>query len=99
MNAIKGYFVITLWRAILKFITIITLGVVWAVNSDSRLAMGVFVGACILWIIDGCDHGIDNMRMRSRRARAQTPPRKGDLVVAPVGLSRCWWPELCPAVM
>lgn len=74
MNAIKGYFVITLWRAILKFITITTLGVVWAVNSDSRLAMGVFVGACILWIIDGCDHGIDNMRMRSRRARAQTPP-------------------------
>lgn len=74
MNAIKGYFVITLWRAILKFITIITLGVIWAVNSDSTLAMGVFVGACVLWIIDGCDHGIDNIRRRSQRERATPPP-------------------------
>ena len=65
-SKIRDYFAVTLWRAILKFVTIITLGVIWLANPDSTLAMGIFVGACILWVIDGCDHGIDNMRRRSK---------------------------------
>ena len=68
MNAIKGYLVITLWRAILKFVTIIVLGVFWFANSDSSLAMGMFAGACVLWVIGGCDHGIDTIR-RNRTPR------------------------------
>ena len=68
-SKMRNYFAVTLWRAILKFATIITLGVIWLANLDSTLAMGVFVGACILWVIDGCDHGIDNIRRRAK-ARA-----------------------------
>ena len=66
----KHYFAVTLWRAILKFITIIALGVIWLANLDSSLALGVFVGACILWVIDGCDHGIDNIRRRRKQSAA-----------------------------
>lgn len=73
MNAIKGYFVVTLWRAILKLITIAVLGTVWVANPDSSLAMGTFIGASVLWIVDGCDHGIDTIRIRKRRAKASSP--------------------------
>ena len=73
MNAIRGYFVVTLWRAILKLITIAVLGAVWAANPDSSLAMGTFLGASVLWIVDGCDHGIDTIRIRKRRAKASSP--------------------------
>lgn len=72
MDAIKGYFFVTLWRAILKLITIAVLAVVWAANPDSSLAMGTFIGASVLWIVDGCDHGIDTIRIRKRRARASS---------------------------
>ena len=65
-SKMRNYFAVTLWRAILKFVTIITLGAIWAANPGSTLALGVFVGACILWVIDGCDHGIDNIRRRSK---------------------------------
>lgn len=73
MDAIKGYFVVTLWRAILKLITIAVLAGVWAANPDSSLAMGTFIGASVLWIVDGCDHGIDTIRARKRRAKASSP--------------------------
>lgn len=89
MNAIKGYFFVTLWRAILKLITIVVLGVVWLAFPSSSLAMGTFLGACVLWIVDGCDHGIDTIRRRSQRERAQTPPPSSGLMAAPVGLSCC----------
>ena len=67
MKSVKSYFVTTLWRAILKLVTIVVLGVVWLANPESLLVMGVFVGACVLWIIDGCDHGIDALRATSAR--------------------------------
>ena len=67
VNAIRGYFVVTLWRAILKLVTIVVLGVIWLINPDSSLAMGIFLGACVLWIVDGCDHGIDTIRRRSQK--------------------------------
>lgn len=67
LSRIRGYFAVTLWRAILKLATIIVLGALWYSNPDSSLAMGVFVGASVLWIVDGCDHGIDTIRRRSQQ--------------------------------
>lgn len=66
----KAYFTTTLWRAILKLVTVAVLGVAWIANSGSSVVMGLFIGACVLWAVDGCDHGIDAIRARSARRRS-----------------------------
>ena len=67
MDAVKGYFFVTLWRAILKLITITILGYLLSVHRDSPFVRGAFLGASVLWVVDGCDHGIDNIRRRSKQ--------------------------------
>lgn len=67
MSALRGYFTVTLWRAILKLATLATLFAIWLANTDSALASGLLIGAAVLWIVDGCDHGIDTIRRRRNR--------------------------------
>lgn len=70
MGTVKAYFATTLWRAILELVTVAALGVAWLVNSGSSVVMGLFIGACVLWAVDGCDHGIDAIRARAARRRS-----------------------------
>ena len=59
---IKRYLLETVWRAVLKFATIIVLGIHWAMTDNFVVGASLFAGAALLWITDGIDHGIDALR-------------------------------------
>lgn len=63
-NRITSYLTTTLWRAICKLIAIAVLSLYWIVNPSSDVAAALFIGAALLWILDGIDHGIDRLRSR-----------------------------------
>ena len=64
----KQYFLTTLWRATLKVLTMVTLGVLYFLfmgTTHEPFVGALLLGAGLLWVIDGCDHGIDALRQRS----------------------------------